>query len=29
MPKGDIVDYLGWFSMMSTLEEIPIAQRFG
>jgi hypothetical protein len=30
----NIVDYLGWFSLMSTLEEIlgsefPVAQRFG
>jgi hypothetical protein len=29
MPKGDIVDYLGWFSLMSTLEESLVAQRFG
>jgi hypothetical protein len=29
MPKGDIFDYLGWLSLMSTLEEIPVAQRFG
>jgi hypothetical protein len=21
MPKGEIVDYLGWLSMISTLEE--------
>jgi hypothetical protein len=21
MPKGEIVDYLGWLSLMSTLEE--------
>jgi hypothetical protein len=25
MPKGDIVDYLGWLSLMSTLEEILVA----
>ena len=25
MPKGDIVDYLGSLSLMSTLEESPIA----
>jgi hypothetical protein len=24
MPKGDIVDYLGWLSLMSTLEESPV-----
>jgi hypothetical protein len=24
MPKGEIVDYLGWFSLMSTLEEILV-----
>jgi hypothetical protein len=24
-----IVDYLGWLSLMSTLEESPVAQRFG
>jgi hypothetical protein len=25
----DFVDYLGWFSLISTLEESPVAQRFG
>jgi hypothetical protein len=25
MPKGDIVDYLGWLSLMSTLEESSVA----
>jgi hypothetical protein len=25
MPKGEIVDYLGWLSLMSTLEESPVA----
>jgi hypothetical protein len=25
MPNGDIVDYLGWLSMMSTLEESSVA----
>jgi hypothetical protein len=25
IPKGDIVDYLGWLSLMSTLEESPVA----
>jgi hypothetical protein len=24
MPKGDIVDRLGWFSLMSTLEASPV-----
>jgi hypothetical protein len=24
-PKGDIVDYLGWLSLMSTLEESLVA----
>jgi hypothetical protein len=28
MPKGDIFDYLGWFSLMSTLEESSVA-NFG
>jgi hypothetical protein len=28
MPKEEIVDYLGWLSLMSTLEESPIA-NFG
>jgi hypothetical protein len=28
MPKGDIVDYLGWFSLMSTLEE-SLVENFG
>ena len=28
MPNGDIVDYLGWLSMMSTLEESPVV-NFG
>jgi hypothetical protein len=25
MPKGEIVDYLGWLSLMSTLEESLVA----
>jgi hypothetical protein len=25
MPKEDIVDYLGWLALMSTLEEILVA----
>jgi hypothetical protein len=25
IPKGDIVDYLGWLSLMSTLEESLVA----
>jgi hypothetical protein len=28
MPKGEIVD-LGWFSLMSTIEEILVAQGLG
>ena len=28
MPKGDIVDELGWLSLMSTLEESPV-ENFG
>jgi hypothetical protein len=28
MPKGDIVDYLGWLSLMSTLEE-SLVENFG
>ena len=27
-PKGDIVDYLGWFSLMSTLEE-SLVENYG
>jgi hypothetical protein len=22
--KGDIIDYLGWFPLMSTIEESPV-----
>jgi hypothetical protein len=28
MPKGEIANYLGWLSLMSTLEASPI-ENFG
>jgi hypothetical protein len=28
IPKGEIVDYFGWFSLMSTLEE-SLVVNFG